>query len=376
MRMKRSWTAIAMALALFVAACGGDGGSMAEPPNADGRDTETDQEDDGSEGGGQLSGEIVGAGATFPTPVFQDWIFVYGDEQPEVSINYQSIGSGGGIEQFLSDTVDWGTSERYLRDEDLAEAEGNRDCEAIQVPIVYGSVVIAFNDDSLDEMILDAEAIARIFDRDITNYADPYLQELNPDMDLPDLDIVPVHRSDGSGTTSVFTTWLEDEDEKWAEDYGSGTEVDWAAGTLGGQGNEGVTAGIQQNPGGLGYVNQSYALENDLPQARVINADRNAVYPTLEATTEAIEGLEIPDDFQFDILGVGGDGYPITGTVWNFFYTCGYDDDVADMLKDFWLWATQSEEADEIALELHYAPLGQSLKERVADALERINEQG
>lgn len=376
MRMKRSWTAIAMALALFVAACGGDGGSMAEPPNPDGRDTETDQEDDGSEGGGQLSGEIVGAGATFPTPVFQDWIFVYGDEQPEVSINYQSIGSGGGIEQFLSDTVDWGTSERYLRDEDLAEAEGNRDCEAIQVPIVYGSVVIAFNDDSLDEMILDAEAIARIFDRDITNYADPYLQELNPDMDLPDLDIVPVHRSDGSGTTSVFTTWLEDEDEKWAEDYGSGTEVDWAAGTLGGQGNEGVTAGIQQNPGGLGYVNQSYALENDLPQARVINADRNAVYPTLEATTEAIEGLEIPDDFQFDILGVGGDGYPITGTVWNFFYTCGYDDDVADMLKDFWLWATQSEEADEIALELHYAPLGQSLKERVADALERINEQG
>lgn len=325
---------------------------------------------------GTLSGRISGAGATFPTPWYQDLIFDYsGDVQPDVSIDYQSIGSGGGIEQFLQDTVDWGTSERYLREDDLQAAVDNRGCEAIQVPMVYGSVVIAFSDDQFDELVLDAETISAIFRREIINFNDDRLAALNPGFDLPNLDIIPVHRSDGSGTTSVFTTWLEDEDATWADELGSGTEVDWPAGTVGGQGNEGVTAGINQNPGGLGYVNQAYAIENQMPQARVINADGNEIYPTLEATTAAIEALEIPDSFQFDILGVGGDGYPITGTVWNFFYTCGYSGNTAELLIDFWTWATQTPEGDELALTLGYAPLGASLKERVATALQRIGEQ-
>jgi phosphate transport system substrate-binding protein len=377
----RNWRmAMLTALAVLAAACGGNGGDALMDSPQDAADESADagagDEQDADTAGGNLAGELTGAGATFPAPLYQDWTFVYQtDVEPDVTINYQSIGSGGGIEQFLSDTVDWGTSERYLRDEDLDGAVANRGCEAIQVPIVYGSVVIAFNDPELDGMVLDAKAISDIFRREITSFSDPYLQDLNPDMDLPDLDIIPVHRSDGSGTTSVFTTWLEDEVQEWADELGSGTEVQWPAGTVGGQGNEGVTAGIVQNPGGLGYVNQAYALENDLPQARVVNSDGNAVYPTLEATTEAIEGLDIPDTFQFDILGVGGDGYPITGTVWNFFYTCGYDENAEAMLKDFWLWATQTQEADQIALELGYAPLGASLKERVAATLERINEE-
>jgi phosphate transport system substrate-binding protein len=193
-------------------------------------------------------------------------------------------------------------------------------------------------------------------------------------MDLPDQDIIPVHRSDGSGTTSVFTEYLNHHAEGW--ELGAGTEVNWPAGTVGGQGNEGVTAGIQQNPGGLGYINQAYALENQLPVARVVNQGGNAVEPTLEATTEAVETVDVPDDFRFNIFDVGGDGYPIAGTNWIFAWECGYDEGTEAMLKDFWTWATQSAEADQLALDLGYAPLGDGLKGRVQDAIDRINAEG
>ena len=314
---------------------------------------------------------IEGAGATFPTPLYQDWIHTYVTSvNSELVIDYQSIGSGGGITQFLSETVDWGTSERYLRDQDLADAEATRGCPAIQVPMAYGAVVIAFSDPQFDGLVLDAATLSAIFRREITNYSDPRIAALNPDRELPDLEIIPVHRSDGSGTTSVFTTWLADEDPIWAAELGSGTEVNWPAGTVGGPGNEGVTANIAQNPGGLGYVNQSYAQVQDLPQARVVNADGNPVYPSLSATSAAVDDLEIPDDFQFDILGVGGDGYPIAGTVWNFFWECGYDERTAAHLRDFWSWAVRH--GDEAALALGYAPLGPAMKQRVLAALERI----
>jgi phosphate transport system substrate-binding protein len=332
-------------------------------------------------GPGELSGRIEGAGATFPNTLFGDWLFEYGDTrsdatvQPGVQVDYQSIGSGGGIEQFLRGTVDWGTSERYLRDEDLEVAEENRGCPAVQVPVVFGSVVIAFEDENLDGLVLDAATVSAIYRREITRYDDERIRALNPDRDLPSREIIPVHRSDGSGTTSVFTTWLEDEDATWAEEYGSGTEVTWASGTLGGDGNEGVAAGIEQNPGGMGYVNQSYSTVLGLAQARVVNADGNAVYPSLTATMAALEDLDIPDSFQFDVLGVGGDGYPVVGTVWNFFFTCGYTERTATLLRDFWAWATQTDEGDRLALELAYVPLGPSLKERVLTALDRINEE-
>jgi phosphate transport system substrate-binding protein len=323
-------------------------------------------------GGSGLSGQIAGAGATFPTPLWQSFIDDYTrNVEPGVRINYQSIGSGGGITQFKEQTVDWGSSERYLSDTDLAESAEARGCDAIQLPIVYGSVVITFGDDQFDGLVLDADTIARIYDRQITNYNDPAIQELNPDRELPDLDIIPVHRSDGSGTTNVFTLYLDDEVPMWAENYGAGTEVDWAAGTIGGQGNEGVAANTAQNPGGLGYVNQSYALELGMPQAQVVNADGNPVYPTLEATTAGLAGLEIDDTYQFSILGIGGEGYPITGAVWNFFYECGYDDNTAELLKAFWTWALT--DGDQHVTDLHYAPLDDDLKQRVIAELDRIN---
>lgn len=314
---------------------------------------------------------IEGAGATFPTPLYQDWIHFHEQEtDAEFLVDYQSIGSGGGITQFLEQTVDWGTSERYLRDSDLADAQAARGCPAIQVPVVFGAVVIAFSDPQLDGLVLAPETISAIFRREITEYRDPRIAELNPDRELPDREIIPVHRSDGSGTTSVFATWLAHNDPVWERELGSGIEVNWPSGTVGGPGNEGVTANIQQNPGGMGYVNQSYAMVEDLPQAAVVNADGNPVYPTPDATVAGLDDIDIPDDFQFDILGVGGQGYPILGTVWNFFWECGYQGRTAQQLRAFWSWAVR--EGDESAVALGYTPLSPALKERVLAAMERI----
>ncbi|HVM00549.1 MAG TPA: phosphate ABC transporter substrate-binding protein PstS [Egibacteraceae bacterium] len=369
----RTWRmAIATALSASVlAACGGNGGALPAAPG----DVADRTGDETAGNRGELSGALVGAGATFPTPVFQDWILAYGESvQPGASINYQSIGSGGGIEQFIGQTVDFGSSERFLDDDGVAEAAAARGCDPLQVPVLFGAVTIAYNAAvGLEGLVLDAATISGIFRREITRWDDPAIAEINPGLDLPDTDIIPVHRSDGSGTTSVFTTWLQDEDPAWAEELGSGTEVNWPAGTIGGQGNEGVTAGIEQNPGGIGYVNQAYALENDLPTAAVVNADGNPIEPTLDATTAAVEGIDVPDDFRFHILGVGDDGYPITGTNWVFAWECGYDAGTAALLRDFWTWATQTAQADELAVELGYAPLGESLKPRVLETIERIN---
>jgi phosphate transport system substrate-binding protein len=368
--MRLKTVSVAIALALVVAACGSAGGSTTTtmggttttgaPGTTQPGDTTTTQP--------VLSGDLVGAGATFPNPVFQDWSFDYKRFiQPGVNINYQSIGSGGGITQFLQQTVDWGTSERYLRDAQLDEARTSRGCDALQWPVLFGAVEVAFGDDQFDDLILSGDVVADIFEKRITNFNDPAIAALNPGRGLPDLEMTVVHRSDGSGTTSVFTTYLENDTNTWT--LGSGTEVNWPAGTVGGQGNEGVTAGIQNNDGGIGYINQAYAIINNLPTAQIINSAGNPVKATLEATSEALEVLEIPDNFQFDILGVGGQGYPIVGAVWNFTWECGYEGNTAELLKHYWTWAVSSPEAIEAALQLGYAPLGEGLRARVVEAI-------
>jgi phosphate transport system substrate-binding protein len=374
--------AVLVAASLLAAACGGGNGVTAGPTAGD-ADTETadqaaaegDPDDDTETDDDQPAGSLVGAGATFVNPIFVDWILdgYQANVNPNADINYQSIGSGGGIEQFLLETVDFGASERYLRDDTLAEAEETRGCPAIQFPIVFGSVTIAFNDEQFDGLILDGTTIGDIFERRIAKYNDPAIQELNPDRDLPDMDIIPVHRSDGSGTTSVFTTYLDLDSSVEGWTLGNGTEVQWPAGTIGGQGNEGVAAAIQQNPGALGYLNQAYVLEQGFPQAQVINADGKPITATLEATTEAAEEAEVPDGFQFDILDIGGDGFPITGTAWVFVWECGYDETTEALLKDFWTWAVT--EGGPYAEDLGYAPMGPSLQERVLEAIDRINSQ-
>ncbi|MBE3000972.1 phosphate ABC transporter substrate-binding protein PstS [Nocardiopsis sp. HNM0947] len=358
MRNGRSKLAALAAIPLLAAACSNGG----------------DETDDANTSAETLTGSLTGAGASFPDPLFQDWIYTYtNDVQPETSINYQSVGSGAGIEQFMEETVDFGSSEEFLDDDALQEASDSRGCEALQFPVTFGSVVIAMNNPELDGLVLDPEVLAGIYSREITTFDDPAIAELNPDMDLPSDEIVPVHRSDSSGTTAVFTHYLAHEVESWDEEFGEGKELDWPSGLVGGQQNDGVAQGITQNPGGLGYVNQSFAQESDMALAHVVNADGEPIEPTTESTVAASEEAEVPDNFQFHIDDIGGEGYPIAGTNWIFTYTCGYDQETADALVDFWTWALTDESAQEISGELGYAPLGDELTERVVAELERTN---
>ncbi|MDT0327991.1 phosphate ABC transporter substrate-binding protein PstS [Nocardiopsis lambiniae] len=362
MRNGRSKLAVLAAIPLLATACGGGG------------DTGDGADGNGGDGGEQLSASLTGAGASFPDPLFQDLIYTYNsDVQPGVQINYQSVGSGAGVEQFLEQTVDFGSSEEYLDEEDLTAAEEARGCVAVQFPVVFGAVVIAFDNEDLNGLVLDAETIAQIYDGQITSFDDPAIAELNPDLDLPSDEIIPVHRSDGSGTTYVFSHYLSTEVDWWADEYGEGKELDWADGLVGGQQNDGVAQGITQNPGGLGYVNQSFAQEAGLAVASIVNEDGNPIEPTLEATIAASEEVEVPDNFQFAIDNVGGEGYPIAGSNWIFTYTCGYDQANADAIIDFWTWALTDESARDLAGELGYAPLGEGLTERVVAELEKTN---
>ncbi|MGW5874986.1 phosphate ABC transporter substrate-binding protein PstS [Nocardiopsis terrae] len=359
MRNGRYKLAVLATIPLLAAACSNGGGDNGD--SADG-------------GGGDLSASLTGAGASFPDPLFQDWIYTYNnDVQPGVDINYQSVGSGAGVEQFLEETVDFGSSEAYLTEEDLAVAAENRGCEAVQFPVVFGSVVIAFSNPDLDGLVLDAQTIADIYSTEITTFDDPAIAELNPDMDLPSDEIVPVHRSDSSGTTAVFSHYLSTEVESWADEYGEGKELDWASGLVGGQQNDGVAQGISQNPGGIGYINQSFAQEADLAVASVVNADGTPIEPTLESTIAASDEAEVPENFQFSIDNIGGEGYPIAGTNWIFTYTCGYEQASADAIIDFWTWALTDEGAQDLAGELGYAPLGPNLTDRVIAELEKTN---
>ncbi|MEU0240067.1 phosphate ABC transporter substrate-binding protein PstS [Nocardiopsis sp. NPDC006198] len=360
MRNGRSKLAVLAAIPLLATACGGGGDAAGD--GADGG------------GGGDLSAQLTGAGASFPDPLFQDWIYEYSNGvQPGVSVNYQSVGSGAGVEQFLEQTVDFGSSEEFLGEDDLAAAAEARGCEAVQFPVVFGAVVIALSNPDLDGLVLDAETLAGIYSTEITTFDDPAIAELNPDMDLPSDEIIPVHRSDSSGTTYVFSHYLTTEVESWADEYGEGKELDWADGLVGGQQNDGVAQGITQNPGGLGYVNQSFAQEADLAVAHIVNEDGTPIEPTLESTIAATGEAEIPDNFQFSIDNIGGEGYPIAGSNWIFTYTCGYDQANADAIIDFWTWALTDQGAQDLAGELGYAPLNEELTERVITELEKTN---
>lgn len=365
MRKRRAGTAgavLALVLGVTLSGCGEEDGRLATASAGSDRRV--------------LVGTADGAGASFPAPLFDGWIDEFMWHEPFSSLDYLSVGSGAGIEGFLADELDFGSSEKYLTDEQLAAAQANRGCAPLQFPVVFGSVLIAFNDPRLDGLILDAETIARIYDRDITRYDDPRIARLNPGRELPDKAIRPMHRSDGSGTTYVFTHYLSHEVPFWKEKYGQGSTVAWAEGVTGGEGNEQVTAQVIETPGGLGYVNQAYALKHGLATARVVNADGEAVEPTLEATTAASELARIPEDFQFDIDDIGGSGYPITGTNWIFAYSCGYEEDTTAVLRAFWTWALTDEAAREIALDMGYAPMGPELRQRVLAEIERIGSEG
>jgi phosphate transport system substrate-binding protein len=308
---------------------------------------------------------INGAGATFPYPIYSKWFDEYAKVDPSVRFNYQSIGSGGGIKQILSQTVDFGATDGPMSDENLGKAPG----KILHIPTVAGAVVLTYNLPGNPALKLDADTIAGIFLGQIKKWNDPKLAALNAGARLPEQDIVVVHRSDGSGTTFIFTDYLSKVSGEWKGKVGNNTSVNWPAG-IGGKGNEGVSGQVKQTPGAIGYVELIYAVQNKMPYAEVKNSAGEFVKPTAESVTAALAAADIPDDFRFSMTNASGkDAYPIAGATWLLVYEQQKDAAKGKKLVAFLKWAMG--DGEKMAKDLDYAPLPESVQQRV---LKRIDE--
>jgi phosphate transport system substrate-binding protein len=298
---------------------------------------------------------LTGAGATFPNPIYTKWFDAY-SKKTGVQINYQSIGSGGGIRQFTEGTVDFGASDGPMNESQIAAVNGN----VLHVPTVLGAVVATYNLPSLGETKLkfDGNVLVDIFMGRITKWNDPKIAALNPGVKLPDIDVIVVHRSDGSGTTYVFTDYLNKFSREWKDKVGYATSVNWPVG-LGGKGNEGVTQQIKQVEGAVGYVELIYAISNALPYAQIKNAAGSFVDPSLESVTAAAASAKLgkDTDFRVSITNAPGAGsYPISSFTWLLVKKDSKDAAKAKLVKDFLTWMI-TPDAQKMATELHYSAL-------------------
>ena len=318
--------------------------------------------------------DLNGAGATFPYPIYSKWMSDY-EASTGVKINYQSKGSGAGIKQLSDGIVDFGASDGPMTDEEMART---RHGPVLHFPTVLGAVVVSYNLPGLSAPLrLDGESIADIFMGKITKWSDARLAALNPSAKLPTTDILVYHRSDGSGTTYIFTDYLSSASPAWAESAGGpgrGKEVKWPVG-LGGQGNEGVAGGVKQTPGSIGYMELAYAKQNGLPVALVRNAAGNFVEPTTASITAAAEGVvaSLPADTDYRVSIVNGPGaaaYPISSFTWLLVYTTPPDAAKGKKLVDFMRWMYST--GQQSAASLDYAPLPAELAQRLTNRLNSI----
>lgn len=308
---------------------------------------------------------INGAGATFPYPIYSKWFDEYAKVDPSVRFNYQSIGSGGGQKQIIAQTVDFGASDGPMSDENLKSAPG----KLLHIPTVAGAVVMTYNLPENPALKLDGDTIAGIYLGNIKKWNDSKIAALNAGASLPDQEIVVVHRSDGSGTTFIFTDYLTKVSADWKTKVGNNTSVNWPAG-IGAKGNEGVSGQVKQTPGAIGYVELIYALQNKMPFADVKNAGGKFVKPSLDSVTAALATAQIPDDFRFSITNPPGpDAYPISGATWLLVYEQQKDPAKGKKMVEFLKWAQTK--GEQMAKDLNYAPLPDALRDRV---LKRIGE--
>lgn len=309
---------------------------------------------------------INGAGATFPYPIYSKWFDEYARVDTSVRFNYQSIGSGGGQKQITERTVDFGASDGPMSDANLAKAPG----KLLHIPTVAGADVITYNLPGNPKLKLDGDAIVNIFMGNITKWNDPKITALNPDVNLPDLPIVVVHRSDGSGTTYIFVDYLSNISPVWADSVGKGTSVKWPVG-LGGKGNEGVAGQVKQVSGAIGYVELIYVKQNKMAYADVKNSTGNFITPSLDSITAALATAKIPDDFRFSMVNPPGEkAYPIAGTTWLLVYEQQKNAIKGKKLVEFLNWALTKGEG--MATTLDYAPLPESVQQRVLERIKTI----
>jgi phosphate transport system substrate-binding protein len=301
--------------------------------------------------------KLNGAGATFPYVIYSKWFDVY-HTKTGVEFNYQSIGSGGGIKQVIEGTVDFGASDGPMTDEQLKQAAEKQGTPVLHIPTVMGAVVVTYNLPGYSgEMKLTSDAVAGIFLGDIQKWNDPRIAELNPGKNLPDRAIIVAHRSDGSGTSYIFTDYLTKVSKEWADKVGRGTSVNWPVG-LGGKGNEGVSGLVKQSEGSIGYVELAYAVKNNLPYATLKNKSGHYVTATFEAVSAAAAGAikNMPSDLRASITNADGkDAYPISGFTWLLIYEKMKDKQKSQAVVKFLRWAMTDGET--YAKDLYYAPL-------------------
>jgi len=312
--------------------------------------------------------QLQAAGATFPYPMYSKWFSEYNKLHKDIQINYQSIGSGGGIRQVLNGTVDFGASDGPLTDDQLKESK----VKILHIPTVLGAVVPAYNVPGVnDEIKFTPDVLANIFLGKITNWNDGAIAKANPGMKFPDQQIIVVHRSDGSGTTYIFTDYLSKISKDWEGAVGKGTSVSWRVG-LGGKGNEGVAGQIRQLPGSIGYIELIYALENKIPFGWVQNAAGNFVKASIEGVSEAAASAKIPDDFRVSITNAPGKtAYPISSFTWLLIPVPAKDPNKGKIIADFLNWMVS--DGQKMTAQLSYAPLPANVVEKVKAAIKEVH---
>jgi phosphate transport system substrate-binding protein len=312
---------------------------------------------------------LNGAGATFPNPIYSKWFSEYNKLHPDVQINYQSIGSGGGIRQVLNGTVDFGASDGPMTDEQLAQSK----TKILHIPTVLGAVVPAYNVPGISgEIKFTPEALAGIFLGKIQNWNDPALAKVNPGVNFPNQPIIVIYRSDGSGTTFIFSDYLSKVSKDWSNIVGKGTSVKWPIG-MGGKGNEGVAGQVRQLQGSIGYVELIYAVQNKITYGSVRNAAGNFVTASLDEVTEAAASVKtMPADFRVSITNAPGKtAYPISSFTWLLIPMPARDPKKGKIIADFLDWMVN--DGQKMTRQLSYAPLPESVVEKVKAAIKQIH---
>jgi phosphate transport system substrate-binding protein len=316
---------------------------------------------------------INGAGATFPAPIYQKWFSDYRSIDSSVEINYQAIGSGGGIRQTTEGTVDFGASDGPMTDEQLSEYQKKHGFGILHFPTVLGAAVPTYNIPGVSaDLKFTPEALAGIYLGKITKWNDPQIQKINPSVKLPNQDIVVVHRSDGSGTTYCWTDYLSKVSSEWAKQVGKNTSVRWPVG-LGAKNNDGVTGLVKQTPGSIGYVELIYAASNKLPYGSVKNSDGVFVKADISSVSTAAAGAaaNMPDDFRVSITNAPGkSAYPISTFTWLLIPSRISDAQKRDAIKKFLKWALTT--GQKATASLDYAPLPKSVQTKELAAISKI----
>lgn len=308
-----------------------------------------------------LAQKLNGAGATFPNPIYSKWFSEYSSQHPGVQINYQPIGSGGGIRQVTTGTVDFGASDGPMTDQQLAESK----TKILHIPTVLGAVVPIYHVDGVSaELKFSPDVLAEIFLGKITNWSDPRISKDNPGVKLPSESINVVHRADGSGTTYIFTDYLSKVSKEWSSGPGKGTAINWPKG-IGGKGNEAVAGMVRQMNGTIGYVELIYALQNKIPFGYVKNAAGSWVKGSIQGVTNAAASVkQMPADYRVSITNAPGkDTYPISSFTWLLVPAHTQDAAKAKVIKDFLVWMLDRGENE--AASLYYAPLPKAVADKV-----------